>query len=648
MREIRTRPKARERKHADTLPKQAVKTLQQQALRRKVMKWELDKDAELRDTPVQETVQKFETSAERAARLSSRTAFRIGKQAAKERFDRRNSPHTHKEDAHFDDSPIQPESRPMVRAKQQFRRMKYKKRFQQAQERKQDQSQREAAVSAEIHHEVHTTTDALDIAPSGTPRSAGRSGTSKQNAPSKQAEPVRRSALSGAFPATKPERKNELRDRHFRSRSTAARPVQSNPNNPARLLNRQAQRRAQEHAMQESIQKRVRTAKNTARRTEQVKQAALRAGKAIARAAVGLLGGSGVLIALVLVIGGAAAVIGTPFGVFWSGNDSDAQSVPQAVVQINGEFSEKISQIQAEHPADSVVIHREPDGGSSLTITNWIDVIAVFAVKTAGADADATDVVTIDEERIALIRQVFWDMNEISYHVQTIKHEDSTEKILHITITSKRAEEMPDIYQFNHSQREALAEILKPEYAQMLAELVGTYGGEMELTEEQIRDMIAAMPEDISPARRSVVEKAYSLLGKVHYFWGGKSRAIGWDSRWGTPTRVTAPGSRTTGTIRPLGLDCSGFVDWVFNNALNYVIGHGGGAHAQHTYCTPISWSEALPGDLVFYPGDSHVGVFVGKDASGNPLIIHCASSQNNVVLTGLQGFTSVGRPDCF
>lgn len=65
-------------------------------------------------------------------------------------------------------------------------------------------------------------------------------------------------------------------------------------------------------------------------------------------------------------------------------------------------------------------------------------------------------------------------------------------------------------------------------------------------------------------------------------------------------------------------------------------------------YCKPISWSEALPGDLVFYPGDSHVGIFVGKDESGNPLIIHCASSQNNVVLTGLQGFTRIGRPDCF
>ena len=127
-----------------------------------------------------------------------------------------------------------------------------------------------------------------------------------------------------------------------------------------------------------------------------------------------------------------------------------------------------------------------------------------------------------------------------------------------------------------------------------------------------------------------------------------KEQAIGWDSHWGKPTRVTAAGSRTTGTIRPYGLDCSGFVDWVFNNSLGYVIGHGGGAASQHGHCKPISWSEAQPGDLVFYPGDTHVGVFVGKNSNGDPLIIHCASSQNNVVLTGLQGFVSIGRPDCF
>ena len=65
----------------------------------------------------------------------------------------------------------------------------------------------------------------------------------------------------------------------------------------------------------------------------------------------------------------------------------------------------------------------------------------------------------------------------------------------------------------------------------------------------------------------------------------------------------------------------------------------------QHTYCISILWDEAQPGDLVFYPGDEHVGIVGGRDESGNLLIIHCAISQNNVVITGLEGFTSIGRP---
>lgn len=86
-------------------------------------------------------------------------------------------------------------------------------------------------------------------------------------------------------------------------------------------------------------------------------------------------------------------------------------------------------------------------------------------------------------------------------------------------------------------------------------------------------------------------------MGKVNYFWGGKSLVLGWDSRWGTTMQVTAPGSSSSGTYRPYGMDCSGYVDWVFYNATGgeYIIGHGGGASAQHTYCTTISWDEALP-----------------------------------------------------
>ena len=624
MKEIRTRPKNRDIQTRQTtafLPKQAV---------RRQFKNKNDTPEEEQTSPYQEPVERFQTKGQRAAEISSRTAFRSGKALAQKQFDRKFSAAEPKDNGASPSAAVQTEPPQVTRAKQRFR---------QAQAKKQTEHRRETAATIEKHEAAQVRMDITAIEQqvdlssfnADMPRHTEQPHTSKRRKSS----------------ATAPKEKKPLREQLFTGRQDTAVRQQAAAKAQAQVTAR-ARQRVQQQVMQETTQKTAQTAKRTVKLFERVKKAVIRAGQAVARAAVGLLGGAGALIALILIIGGAAAVIGTPFGVFWSGNDSDAQSVPQAVALINSEFSARINQIQAENPADSVVIHREPDGGSDLSITNWTDVVAVFAVKTAGADADATDVVTIDEERIDLIRTVFWDMNTVSYYVQTIKREDSTETILHITITSKKATDMPDFYHFNKSQREALEEVLKPEYAQMLAELVGTYGGEVTLDEAQIRAMLAAMPKDISERRRAVAEKAYSLLGKVNYFWGGKSSAIGWDSHWGKPTRVTAAGSRTTGTIRPYGLDCSGFVDWVFNNSLSYVIGHGGGAASQHDHCKPISWSEAQPGDLVFYPGDTHVGVFVGKNSNGDPLIIHCASSQNNVVLTGLQGFVSIGRPDCF
>ena len=121
-----------------------------------------------------------------------------------------------------------------------------------------------------------------------------------------------------------------------------------------------------------------------------------------------------------------------------------------------------------------------------------------------------------------------------------------------------------------------------------------------------------------------MVETACKLEGKVNYFLGGYSRVFGWDSRWGTLQKVWAEGSPTTGTYRPYGLDCCGFVDWVFYNASHgeYAIGYGEGAQAQHGYCTSVSWENAQPGDLVFSPEDSHVGSW----AAGTRMAISISS----------------------
>ena len=135
--------------------------------------------------------------------------------------------------------------------------------------------------------------------------------------------------------------------------------------------------------------------------------------------------------------------------------------------------------------------------------------------------------------------------------------------------------------------------------------------GDLQISQADALAVLNRLPENLSTERRAVVQQALTVVGKVNYFWGGKSLTLGWDERWGVTTLVTAPGSPTTGTYPPYGLDCSGFVDWVFFNATDgaHILSHGGGSASQHSYCTDIPWSEAQPGDLVFYPVDTHVGI---------------------------------------
>ena len=393
------------------------------------------------------------------------------------------------------------------------------------------------------------------------------------------------------------------------------------------------------------------TAKTAARGISWIRRAVQRTTRAIIKALVGLLGGAGGLIALVLIIGGAAAVIATPFGVFWSGQDAGAMTMPMAVAQINAEYEAKLSSIKNGNPADSVLYQRIPEGGDYSGVSNWSEVIAVFACKTAGSDAGAADVVTIDEKRVNLLTEVFWDMNIVTYTVEEIEHagtedeEGWTERILHITIESKGYEEMMAEYHFSQSQKDALEEMMKPEYAQLLAELVGTPTGEVALTSEQTAELMQNLPEDLSEDRKAVLASAYSLVGKVSYFWGGKSYAIGWDDRWGTLTKVTAAGSTTAGTTRPYGLDCSGFVDWVFYNGIGKAVGTGGGSNNQYEQCRRISFSEAIPGDIVFFSDLSHVGIYAGFDESGQPIVIHCGCS-SGVSVTSLSIFSIIARPN--
>ena len=384
------------------------------------------------------------------------------------------------------------------------------------------------------------------------------------------------------------------------------------------------------------------------RNREQIEKLIVALKKAVTVKTVSVLGVIAAVIMLAALAGGATAVVKTPFGIFYSGVDGYENSIAKAIAEIDAEFEKKKEEL-LNYPADRIVITHLPAGTSDLMITNWNEVVAVFAANTASDKDNATDVAVINEARKNLLRQTFWDMNELTHEVEVITHgsgEDAwTETVLYITLTSKTHEQMIEEYDFTPYQISAVNELLKPEYAQMMAELIGNFGENMTVNTAEIEELLDDnLPPDLSAERRAIVTKACSLVGKVNYFWGGKSNAIGWDNRWGKPAKVTAPGSRTTGTVRPFGLDCSGFVDWVFNNACGYILGQGGGAHAQHNNCTDIPFAEVLPGDLLFYPDDSHVGIAAGRDKNGEILVIHCASGYNNVVLTTAKGFTKAGR----
>ena len=436
---------------------------------------------------------------------------------------------------------------------------------------------------------------------------------------------------------------------HSRKMADTAKTLESAQKQAAMLQS--SARAAREVAVQTArYQQAAKAAQATAQKASQAAGRALRAILSAARSlAAAMMAGGSTVLSMVLVICLIGLLIVSPFGIFFSGEDSGTgYTMPEAVTMLNAEFTDRIEQIKAENPHDELDMD---NAGSAAMISNWRDVLAVYAVRTTTDNASPDEVATLTEEKMEILREIFWDMNAITYWTEIVPggKDEADTVILHITVTIKTHLQMADEYKFNTEQRRLLEELMQPKYQELFMVLTGSYQ-DIELSPDEVAKIIENLPADLSENRKQVVLTAYQLLGRVHYFWGGKSLVIGWDSRWGMPMEVTAEGSSTTGTVRPFGLDCSGMVDWVFYNQSGgqYVIGHGGGATAQHTYCAPIAWGDAQPGDLVFYPGDSHVGIVCGFDSSGNIMVIHCASSENNVVVTGKSGFTSIGRPEYF
>lgn len=438
--------------------------------------------------------------------------------------------------------------------------------------------------------------------------------------------------------SVKPARKARLH-KQSKIQKTAKRAASKTQKQVTKQAAKQAAKRSKELA-QRSVQAAKAAGRTAVRLAVKAAQAVAAAAKTVV-SAIAAFGGWAVLLVVIIVIIIIAAIAASPFGIFISEEVNETGAIPlsQIISEYNIELTQEVENIELS------VEHTEAEIIDNRTDNNLV--IAVFAAKTAGAEDDtAEDVVIFDEEKAERLKEYFRTTNTVEYDVTefsiTDGEETTTEISLTITITGKTKEELMDEFDLTEKQREAVETLLEH------GDVITSSSHSLAITDADVQSIIEGLPDSLPQKRKDVVKNAGSLVGKVNYFWGGKSSSIGWDPAWGTMRRVTAEGSPSSGTLRAYGLDCSGFVSWVFlNSGMNSV---GDGTIGQRERSRVVSEASVQAGDLAFLPSYSHVGIVVGKDMDGNILVIHCSSSANNVVVSTAQsvGFTVFRRPNCY
>lgn len=175
------------------------------------------------------------------------------------------------------------------------------------------------------------------------------------------------------------------------------------------------------------------------------------------------------------------------------------------------------------------------------------------------------------------------------------------------------------------------------EYSQRLGEIMASGIDETSLSQSvfvQIQSGIQLLSDDEKKQletaeieaegnRLTLVNVASSLIGRVPYQWGGKSSKSGYDTSW-----------YTFENGQQKGLDCSGYIQWVFRTA-----GYNEDIWKQLTStstimqtCEQIPQSDLQIGDLgILNSGETtnHVGMYIG-----NGYYIHCNAGDRTVSIS--------------
>jgi len=243
---------------------------------------------------------------------------------------------------------------------------------------------------------------------------------------------------------------------------------------------RAAQKTAQATAKAAKMTARAtaKTAATTAKAAAKGVSATVKAMIASVKALVAAIAAGGwVAILAIVIICLIGLIVGSCFGIFFSGEDSGTgQTMPAVVREINQEYEGKLDEIKNDTAHDAL----EMSGSRAI----WPEVLAIYAVKTTTDPDNPQEVATMDDSKKEPLKEIFWAMNEISHRTetatttQTVETDDGAGNIieeevevttttLYITVTHKTADEMADAYNFTADQRAQLAELLAEENRSM-------------------------------------------------------------------------------------------------------------------------------------------------------------------------------------
>lgn len=253
-----------------------------------------------------------------------------------------------------------------------------------------------------------------------------------------------------------------------------------------------------------------------------------------------------------------------------------------------------------------------------LLVRNWQDILSVYIYEQSKKGVDTYVLDASCKEELA---RIFGEMNPVVRDKKDITKVSYGD--YHINNYIKKNK-------ISKEDRAVLKKYMETDCKLLCAVVTGAKGF--------VRQSVG---DDVSEERVNVISAAYSLVGEVGYFWGGKSTTLGMDPNWGQAAAVTAEGSRSSGTVRAYGLDCSGFVTWsVINGYQNQGMqaAVGDGTSDQWTKANVVSEADAQPGDLVFQRGpeagsDNHVGILCGQTDAGDWIAVHCSSGKNGVTV---------------